>query len=196
MGPEILGQMYTFHDKKARQIVLRPEGTATCRLLARGPFQMDRDVKLWYETRCWRYERPQAGRYREFTQLGVEILNPKIDYRQYLIDLARTFFLSLQYTKFEVLENVKRGLGYYTEDGFEILCPELGAQKQVAGGGRYPEGIGFAIGLDRMTLALEQKDMTNAAERLNFSDIGSLKSEDERKKLRRSDRERRKPEDS
>jgi hypothetical protein len=36
-----------------------------------------------------------------------------------------------------------------------IECDQLGAQKQVAGGGRYPEGIGWAIGLDRLLLALE-----------------------------------------
>ena len=38
------------------------------------------------------------------------------------------------------------------EDGFEISCPQLGAQKQVCGGGRYKQGIGFAIGFDRLEL--------------------------------------------
>jgi histidyl-tRNA synthetase len=47
---------------------------------------------------------------------------------------------------------VKRGLAYYTEEGFEISCPALGSQKQVLGGGRYAEGIGFAIGIDRLML--------------------------------------------
>jgi histidyl-tRNA synthetase len=47
---------------------------------------------------------------------------------------------------------VKRGLDYYIEDGFEIACPELGAQKQVVGGGRYSNGIGFAVGFDRLAL--------------------------------------------
>lgn len=79
MGPEILGQMYAFPDRKGRSLCLRPEGTATCQLLARGPWKDRRDVRIWYEARCWRYERPQAGRYREFTQIGVEILNPKED---------------------------------------------------------------------------------------------------------------------
>lgn len=49
---------------------------------------------------------------------------------------------------------VRRGLAYYTEDGFEVRCDQLGAQKQVAGGGRYAEGIGWAIGLERLILAL------------------------------------------
>jgi histidyl-tRNA synthetase len=49
---------------------------------------------------------------------------------------------------------VKRGLTYYVEDGFEVERGRLGAQKQVAGGGRYTEGVGWAIGLERLLLAL------------------------------------------
>ena len=56
--------------------------------------------------------------------------------------------------KYNINPNVKRGLGYYTEDGFEVECQKLGAQKQIIGGGRYKEGIGFAIGIDRLILAL------------------------------------------
>jgi histidyl-tRNA synthetase len=54
---------------------------------------------------------------------------------------------------FRFVPSVKRGLTYYVEDGFEVECDALGAQKQVAGGGRYAEGIGWAIGLDRLLLA-------------------------------------------
>jgi hypothetical protein len=46
-------------------------------------------------------------------------------------------------------------LTYYVEDGFEAEVTSLGAQKQVAGGGRYAEGIGWAIGVDRLMLALQ-----------------------------------------
>jgi histidyl-tRNA synthetase len=53
-------------------------------------------------------------------------------------------------------EKVKRGLGYYVEDGFEVECPNLGAQKQIAGGGRYDCGIGWAIGVDRLLFAMEK----------------------------------------
>ena len=158
IGPEVLGQMYVFPDKKDRQLCLRPEGTATCQLLARGPWQSQKDVKIWYETRCWRYERPQAGRYREFTQLGLEVLNPRRDYRPDLLALLRAYLDVFGATlKYELVPDVKRGLAYYVEDGFEAVCPELGAQKQIAGGGRYKEGIGFAIGLDRLTLAIGPK---------------------------------------
>lgn len=153
MGPEILGQMYAFPDKKGRPLCLRPEGTATCQLLARGPWKSKRDVFVWYEAKCFRYERPQAGRYREFTQLGVEILNPTQDYLGRLAVLLQMFMVSTS-VPFEIKMGAKRGLQYYTQDGFEVECPILGAQKQVAGGGRYAEGIGFAVGLDRLELAL------------------------------------------
>lgn len=152
-GPEILGQMYVFDDRKGRKLCLRPEGTATCQLLAQGPYKHHKDLKLWYETRCWRYERPQEGRYREFTQFGVEILNPRKDYKSYLVQLARSA-VALFCGDFEVSESVKRGLAYYVDDGFEISIPSLGAEKQVLGGGKYAEGIGFAIGVDRLMVAM------------------------------------------
>lgn len=152
MGPEVLGQMYTFQDKKGRQLCLRPEGTATCQMLARETFVQKKNVRLWYETRCWRYERPQAGRYREFWQFGVEILNPTENFYEYLLGLAQSMVTKAT-PKYEVFPKVQRGLAYYVEDGFEITCPVLGAQKQVCGGGRYSEGIGFAIGMDRLVQA-------------------------------------------
>lgn len=60
--------------------------------------------------------------------------------------------VSYQTNDYTVERSVKRGLSYYVEDGFEILVPSLGAQKQVVGGGRYKQGIGFAIGFDRLML--------------------------------------------
>lgn len=155
-GKEIENQMYTFKDKSDRNLCLRPEGTATCQILANSDFKYQKDVKLFYETRCWRYERPQAGRYREFTQFGVEILNPSehLDHRAYLYNLA-TKMVKFFVKDYECKGRIKRGLQYYVEDGFEISVPGLGAQKQVVGGGTYKEGIGFAIGVDRIQKALE-----------------------------------------
>lgn len=156
-GPEILEQMYVFDDRKGRKLCLRPEGTATIQMLARQLWPNHKDVKLSYEVRCWRYERPQAGRYREFTQFGVEWLWPRDvkAAKEELIQLAKIMVArTVEKTcKFEVNPAVKRGLAYYTEDGFEISIPSLGAQKQVCGGGAYAEGIGFAIGIDRLMLA-------------------------------------------
>lgn len=151
-GAEILGQMYVFDDKKGRKLCLRPEGTATIQLVADKHYKRNKDVKLWYFERCWRYERPQEGRYREFFQFGIEVINPSSsNITRELIDLA-TAMVSLQTNEFEVFDSVKRGLSYYVEEGFEITVPSLGAQKQVVGGGRYAQGIGFAIGFDRLML--------------------------------------------
>ena len=151
-GEEVLGQMYTFADKKGRELCLRPEGTATIQLVAAKHFKNLKDKKLWYFERCWRYERPQEGRYREFFQFGVEIINPSSDPAQELIAIAEQM-VGLKTQQYDVARSVKRGLRYYTESGFEISVPSLGAQKQVVGGGTYEQGIGFAIGFDRLMLA-------------------------------------------
>lgn len=152
-GEEILGQMYTFKDKGERDICLRPEGTATVQLIANKYWNTQKDVKLWYFEKCWRYERPQAGRYREFFQFGVEWINPRNveEARKELIELSKKM-VEIVTDEYEINENIKRGLSYYITEGFEISIPSLGAQKQVVGAGQYKEGIGFAVGFDRLML--------------------------------------------
>ena len=77
-------QMYTFKDKRGRSISLRPEGTAGV-VRAYIEHKIFRKEKLWkvcYQGPMFRYERPQAGRLREFYQIGVECFgeeNPWID---------------------------------------------------------------------------------------------------------------------
>lgn len=160
-GKEVLNQMYIFEDKGGRSLCLRPEATATCQELATTLFKIEKDVRLYYVQKCFRYEQPQAGRYREFTQFGVEILNPSKDYSEELIDLAANMCRGQLYSsEFEIKKGVKRGLGIYNADGFEVLVPKLGAQKQIIGGGPYKDGIGFAIGLERLLLA---KNMVEVA---------------------------------
>ncbi len=67
-------EMYTFMDKGDRSITLRPEGTAGAAraLLEHGLHNGALPVKMAYVTSCYRYEKPQAGRLREFHQFGVE----------------------------------------------------------------------------------------------------------------------------
>lgn len=67
-------EMYTFDDKGGRSITLRPEGTAgAMRMLLEHGLNNDAlPVKTAYITSCYRYEKPQAGRLREFHQFGVE----------------------------------------------------------------------------------------------------------------------------
>ncbi len=153
-GPEVSEQMYAFPDKKGRELCLRPEGTATIQLLADKHFKNQKDVKLWYFERCWRYERPSLGRYREFFQFGLEVLNPRDKGRSTseLIDIGQAI-IATRSSKYEINRSVKRGLAYYSEDGFEISVPSLGAQKQVLGGGAYKQGVGFALGFDRLMLS-------------------------------------------
>jgi histidyl-tRNA synthetase len=69
-------EMYTFDDKGGRSITLRPEGTAGAvrAFLEHGMFNDALPSKLCYLLNCYRYEKPQAGRWREFQQFGVETL--------------------------------------------------------------------------------------------------------------------------
>ena len=67
-------EMYTFNDKGGRSITLRPEGTAGAAraFLEHGLQNEPMPQKVSYVTSCYRYEKPQAGRLREFHQFGVE----------------------------------------------------------------------------------------------------------------------------
>jgi histidyl-tRNA synthetase len=69
-------EMFTFEDKGERSLTLRPEGTApVCRAyLEHGMHKLAQPVKLAYLGPFFRHERPQAGRYRQFHQLGVECI--------------------------------------------------------------------------------------------------------------------------
>ena len=69
-------EMYTFNDNGGRSITLRPEGTAgTVRAyIEHGLFNEPSPQKLCYLTSCYRYEKPQAGRLREFHQFGIECI--------------------------------------------------------------------------------------------------------------------------
>lgn len=156
-GSEIQRQLWNFQDKGKREVTLIPEATAIIQEQYRQSWSksLPKPIKLFYITRCYRYEQPQEGRYREFTQFGIEILGPG-DYEEEAKTLLTACLDSVK-VLYEFDDNVKRGLSYYTRDGFEALCPELGAQKQIAGGGTYPEGCGWAIGVDRLLLALERQ---------------------------------------
>ena len=77
-------EMYTFDDSGGRSITLRPEGTApVCRAyVEHGMHKLPQPVRLWYLSSFFRYERAQAGRYRQFWQVGVEALgsdDPAVD---------------------------------------------------------------------------------------------------------------------
>lgn len=88
-------EMYTFDDKGGRSITLRPEGTAGVAraFLEHGLFNDALPQKFCYLTNCYRYEKPQAGRWREFQQFGVEVMgaaSPAADAE--IISLANEIF--------------------------------------------------------------------------------------------------------
>ena len=91
-------EMYTFNDKANRSITLRPEGTASVvrAILQNRLLEGASVLKVYYNGRMYRYERPQAGRYREHWQLGVEVFGaaqPAVDAE--VIALAHQFYSKL-----------------------------------------------------------------------------------------------------
>ena len=89
-------EMYTFEDRDESMISLRPEATASvCRAyIEHNMQQLPQPVKLYYMGPMFRRERPQKGRYRQFYQIGAEVLggndSPGIDAE--VIDMVMTFF--------------------------------------------------------------------------------------------------------
>ena len=88
-------EMFTFEDKAGRSLTLRPEGTAgVCRAyIEHGMHKLPLPVKVWYAGPYFRHEAPQAGRYRQFTQIGAEAIgsdDPTLDAELILL-LAEIF---------------------------------------------------------------------------------------------------------
>jgi len=151
IGKENNNLMFNFSDNGNRNICLSPEYTAVIQKLSNTQFKFQNDIKLFYIQECFRGEKPQAGRYRQFTQLGVEIINPKKNYLEELIVIASDLIEYFKINEFKINRNVTRGLEYYKEGkGFEIYYDKLGNSKQICGGGEYNGGVGFAIGIDRL----------------------------------------------
>ena len=74
-GPNVLNELYAFKDKGDRDIALRPEMTAPAiRMFVNGMSNDPKPIKIFYFGQCFRYERPQSGRYREFFQFGAELI--------------------------------------------------------------------------------------------------------------------------
>lgn len=150
--------MWKFKDKNSNDCCLIPEVTGLLQDNFRKNWFYEykkKPLKIFYISRCYRYETPQKGRYREFTQLGIEIMGgaDRATYKKESIELLKNILDKFNSLDYKFNNSVKRGLGYYTEEGFEVECDNLGSQKQIAGGGVYSEGVGWAIGIDRLLLA-------------------------------------------
>jgi histidyl-tRNA synthetase len=269
-GDSIIDEIYGFSDKGGRKLALRPELTAPVIRFYVEKLQMEpKPLKLFYFGSCFRYDRPQKGRYREFQQAGCEIIGadtpeayaelialaynlliniglknitlnignlniidsmfskinisenckkellPLIDKNQFedlykilsnkgiskenveiFIELLQTSDISkiekfikndcstveelsklktilnllknsFKIDKYQIKMSIVRGLDYYKGLVFEIDAPDLGAEKQLCGGGAYDlvklfggrdtSTAGFAIGFDRTILALDSE---------------------------------------
>jgi len=252
-------EMFTFEDKGGRSITLRPEATASIArsYLEHGMQKLPQPVKLWWYGPLFRHERPQAGRFRQFTQIDAEVIgsdSPLVDaelillcdeflralevpeltlrigslgspearasYREELISYLRAHesdldrgvreridenplrafdskdestqsvmagaptmldrlegedaehfaavrrLLDQAGLAYEVDARLVRGLDYYTRTVFEFHSARLGAQSQVAGGGRYDRLLellggpttpanGWAAGIERIVMAID-----------------------------------------
>jgi histidyl-tRNA synthetase len=251
-------EMFTFSDQGGRSLTLRPEGTAPiCRAyLEHGMHKLAQPVKLWYWGPFFRHERPQAGRFRQFHQIGAEAIgsdSPLVDaevigllhdllhglpipdltlrlgslgslegraayrselqdyLREHQADVAREVreridenplrafdakdegtrevmakaptmlerldgedaqhfaevraLLDRAGIHYELDGRLVRGLDYYTRTVFSFETDRLGAQSEVAGGGRYDglvellggpptPAVGWACGVERVLMAL------------------------------------------
>ncbi len=111
-------EMYTFEDKGGRSITLRPEGTASLArsFIENSLYANPQPTKLYYLISCYRYEKPQSGRLREFHQFGVECFGGTSDATDAeIITLALSFFERLG------IKNLKLNIN-------SIGCPECKAE--------------------------------------------------------------------
>ena len=130
-------EMYTFEDRNGDPLTLRPEGTASiCRAyMEHGMHNLSQPVKLYYITQIFRYERPQAGRFRQHWQFGAEAIgsdDPAIDAE--VIDMSWSLYQNLGLQKLVLklnsigcrdcrpryLETLKK---YYAQK-IDLLCPD------------------------------------------------------------------------
>lgn len=130
-------EMYTFTDKAGRRITLRPEGTAPvvrC-YVENHLYNQPSPQKFFYSGPMFRYERPQAGRFRQFFQIGAEAFgaaDPKIDAE--ILAMLKLFFekLGLNVLKFEVNSigcekcrpDYRKALINFFAGRIEGLCPD------------------------------------------------------------------------
>lgn len=135
-------EMYTFEDRDESSTSLRPEATASvCRAyIEHGMQQLPLPVKLYYIGPMFRRERPQKGRYRQFYQIGAEVLGgsdaPAIDAE--VIEMVMTFFdrLQLPGAQLEInsighnADNCRRGYVTQLKSALEKVKDKLGADSQ------------------------------------------------------------------
>ena len=150
-GEGIIGELYNFTDKGGREMTLRPELTAPVMRMYINELQpFPKPLKLFYFENCFRYERPQKGRFREFWQFGVELIGSgKPDSDAEVIALADAMLKSagvkgdmklgnlavirtlLSGLEPEIVSKVMRLVDKKEYAGLEALLEEIGAEEQL-----------------------------------------------------------------
>jgi histidyl-tRNA synthetase len=109
-GDSIIDEIYAFTDKGGRQLALRPELTAPVIRCYVERLQMEpKPLKLFYFGNCYRYDRPQKGRYREFQQAGCELIGA--DTPEAIAELLACAFTLLKNVG---LQNIRMNIGNLT----------------------------------------------------------------------------------
>jgi histidyl-tRNA synthetase len=188
-GEGIVEELYNFTDKGDREMTLRPELTAPVMRLYVNELQpLSKPLKLFYFENCFRYERPQKGRFREFWQFGVELIGSgKPDSDAEVIALANALLktvgvkgnmkignLAVTRTLMKGLEpeivgKVMRLIDKKEYEGLEALLDEIGSENQ------------FKSDLFRL-IKLEGKDILPNAKEI-VGDIPELESFEKTLKL-------------
>ena len=111
----VMKEMYTFLDKSEESLTLRPEGTAgIARAIISNGLTQSLPLKFYYYGPMFRYERPQKGRLRQFTQIGVEMFSETSFFRDYeVIQFAYNFLKNLNISHDLVLQI--NNLGNYND---------------------------------------------------------------------------------
>ncbi len=148
-------EMFTFEDLGGRSVTLRPEGTAPiCRAyVEHGMHKLPQPVKLWYWGPFFRYEAPQAGRFRQFNQVEVEAIgsdSPLVDAEQIVM-----------------LDELLRGLGV---EGMRLRLGSLGSPEARAA---YREELVAHLRAHESELSREMR------ERIDANPLRAFDSDDE-----------------
>lgn len=130
-------EMYTFLDRSERSLTLRPEGTAGAirAFIEHKLHTEDLPVKLFYSGPVFRYERPQHGRYRQFTQFGYEsigVQSPFLDVEVITLAVTSLYMLGLREMKVkinsigddETRASYREALKKHFQPHLSTLCPD------------------------------------------------------------------------
>ena len=128
-GEEIKDQIFTLKKQGNEELGLRPDITVpVTRMFIQKQFELPRPVKWFYITRMWRYERPQAGRLREFYQFGTEMYGPDTpESDAELISLAIDCLASLGLKKSDFVVKISN------RQLLQSLIEEAGVEKKKTG---------------------------------------------------------------